>query len=311
MINESKYPINFPVPTYRNPAEKLTAISGIFRAGRKLRGYTQIDVANRLSTSQSWISKVESELGLPNADQWFDACQLFRINSDYSYCSGVIDNCQIAKDDIGMIYPDSYFKVPKKYARSAASRVRDIRPFIRFFQQQLGREALDQFLKSERIDPDFFLVLDNRISIQFVIKLLSELSRRGALYLAELQRLTAWVREPDAHGRLHQDYDMTSNARDVLSAWVLNSKHYDSNYEYSFVSDRTNAVTMTLTPRDHVESSVLRVAFLDDFICRYKKEYFKQFARYGKLYTQDVEVVDRECIFRGGSRCIYDISWHS
>ncbi len=309
MINAPQTSMTFQNPHQLNRAERLSAIAGIFRAGRKLRGYSQVDVAKYLGSSQSWISKVESAQLIPNADQWFDACQYFRISSEDSFYSGIIDNCQIASNKFDQVYPESHFKVPSKYKRLAASKVRAMRPLLRFFEKQLGPEALERYLISEKIDPDFFLVMDNQISIHFLIKLLSELNRQGVMTPANLEKLTEWVREPAAHGKLHHHYDKASSSKDALRDLIRNSQHYDSNFEYLLADETKDNLTLSITPYDHIDSKDLRADTLDDLICRYKKEYFKQFTKYGSYGEPAIELVDKECIFRGNSRCTYELRW--
>jgi transcriptional regulator with XRE-family HTH domain len=52
---------------------------------RKLRGFTQIDVAQRLGVDQTTVSKWENGEALPRADKLFDIADLYGVKVDDIY----------------------------------------------------------------------------------------------------------------------------------------------------------------------------------------------------------------------------------
>lgn len=68
-----------------------THTGSLFRDLRKLFGYTQIEMASRLNVSQSTISKVESEVFVPELTLWFDFVREFGILDPYCFYYGTAE----------------------------------------------------------------------------------------------------------------------------------------------------------------------------------------------------------------------------
>jgi DNA-binding XRE family transcriptional regulator len=72
-------------------SEMKTHTGSLFRDLRKLFGYTQIEMASRLNVSQSTISKVESEVFVPELTLWFDFVKEFGILDPYCFYYGTAE----------------------------------------------------------------------------------------------------------------------------------------------------------------------------------------------------------------------------
>lgn len=68
-----------------------THTGALFRDLRKLFGYTQVELAQRLKVSQSTISKVESEVFVPELTLWFDFVREFGILDPYCFYYGTAE----------------------------------------------------------------------------------------------------------------------------------------------------------------------------------------------------------------------------
>jgi transcriptional regulator with XRE-family HTH domain len=288
--------------TDRRQRNELTA--GIVRAGRKLRGLTQGELSQYLGPSQSWVSKIETGQLSPSAEEWFEMCRLFRIDAEASFRAGFIDNG--ISTTLGSPYPESHFKVPKHYRKNAASKVRALRPFLQYFSAKLGSNKLTAYMEHEKIDPDFFLVLDNQISINFLLKMASELNNQGLLSGSGLAHLTGYARKPDTHGKLRSYYDIAHNSQELLRDLIGNTRLYEANFAYTIDDERNNRLDISVTPHDHIDVNELQQQGLADLLCRYKQAYFEQFASYGSV-TGQIQISERECMFRGGKRCVYEV----
>ena len=107
------------------PYEKETALklAKITRAGRKLAGLTQLELAKGLDVTQGYISKLEKGLLIPSATHWFRFCETMSIPA-YSGQTGFIDQClKISLSDESQI---GLFKIPDIYSFSP----RDSRPHV-------------------------------------------------------------------------------------------------------------------------------------------------------------------------------------
>jgi DNA-binding XRE family transcriptional regulator len=71
--------------------EMKTHTGSLFRNLRTLFGYTQIEMASRLNVSQSTISKVESEVFVPELTLWFDFVREFGLLDPYCFYYGTAE----------------------------------------------------------------------------------------------------------------------------------------------------------------------------------------------------------------------------
>lgn len=81
-----------------------THTGSLFRDLRKLYGYTQVEMAEKLNVSQSTISKVESEVFVPELTLWFDFVREFGVLDPYCFYYGTaelrdIPNLSLANKD--------------------------------------------------------------------------------------------------------------------------------------------------------------------------------------------------------------------
>ena len=68
-----------------------TYTSDIFSDIRKFHGLTQIEMAEKLNVSQSAISKIESNVFVPELTLWFDLVRLFGILDPYCFYYGTVE----------------------------------------------------------------------------------------------------------------------------------------------------------------------------------------------------------------------------
>lgn len=76
---------------YKSEQETLQNISLIFKSIRKIKDFTQSDLAEILGVSQSYLSKIESANMMPSAYHWMLFCEYFCIHPN-SLFSGVIEH---------------------------------------------------------------------------------------------------------------------------------------------------------------------------------------------------------------------------
>lgn len=290
-------------------SEERTAakkISRIMRAARKELGLTQEMVSSRLGISQSALSKLEHGSLVPSAPQWFEFCEMTHISTD-SLISGYIEKIRPA--DLIESAREGSFKLPRKYARHRGSKVRALLPFLDFLQNSLGEEKLKEFLVSSRMDPDFFINLDNQISLEFCLDVARSLIQKKYLKAENISNLTRPVNTPSMHGFLRGKYGQEGNKKARLQLLLSNSKSYECNFHYTVQDLKPDHVVFSIRPEEHLEESSYRHdPDLGDFLCRYKKSYFERFTTYGEgndVVTPQIDEV--ECHYHGAPKCVYRI----
>ncbi|MGK5085057.1 helix-turn-helix transcriptional regulator [Bdellovibrionota bacterium FG-1] len=288
------------------PQEKQDVVrtARVIRAGRKLIGKDQRTIANLLQVSQAALSKIEAGILMPSTSQWFRLCQAFGIESEHSYKSGFIDNCSAATSE--PTYPESRFKIPQKYLRHQGSKVRAIRPLIRFFADKLGEARLLEYFKHLNIDPDFFVIYDNQLNIRFNLELVTWLIESGNLKRDEIATMTKPLDTAEMHGRLHNEYVHAATKKQLLRSLLGHITKYESNFSYAICDEKADLLTLSVTPSPEMKYFDYKGASLGSFLCDYKKEYVKRFTRYVGGSAAGVREI--ECHFKGMKRCLYEIN---
>ena len=281
--------------------QDLQRISRVMRAARKISGKNQVEIAKDLGISQSALSKFESAILIPSTSQWYKFCKTLNVDSLESFTLGTIDN-RIAATPSGS-YPETTFKIPKKYAHHQGSKVRAIRPFLDFFSSQIGEEKLERYLKESKVDSDFFVVQDNQLNIGFTIDIATHMINAGNLAKKDVSALTRPISQPRIHGALHNIYDSVSTEMALLQNLFENSKKYEINFDYKIENVTRKDLEVSITPAEHLEQFDYKSAVLGDFLCRYKKSYFQQFSTYKG--AKRVEIEEEHCHYKGADRCVY------
>ena len=136
------------------------------KAARKFRKLNQADVAQAIGCSQSARSKMEHNLLVPSAPQWFLFARFTSIAPE-SLETGVIDRHSKVKFNNDQV--SLGFKIPKKYRLYRAEKVREIYPFLQYLEKNLKPPLHKQFMLSTGLDAEFFLDFDNLISFQLFL----------------------------------------------------------------------------------------------------------------------------------------------
>lgn len=152
------------------------SLGPIMKAARKFRKFNQADVANAIGCSQSALSKMEHNLLIPSAPQWFMFSRFTAIPPE-SLENGIIDRkikIKFNSDDVSL-----GFKIPKKYRSQRSEKVREVYPFLQYIEKNMGKESLTEYLNYTGLDPEFFLDFDNLINFPLLADTMNFLIRQG------------------------------------------------------------------------------------------------------------------------------------
>jgi len=279
-------------------------ISLLFRAGRKDRGFSQLDVSQALGISQGTLSKLENGVLSPSATLWFDFCSLTGIPSD-SLLTGKIDHGHSLSGKI--LEPSDFFRIKSKYKIDSGSSVRSVLPFLIQAKANLGQKKSNSLIEHLGVDPDYFCNVDHSISISFLFDFWKELEKLRVLDRAKVLHFAVHSRAHEVHGPQFAGDLLSSSGTSGFVKLINRSRLYDRNFRYNALYAKgAGEVVLNVTPDAHMERH--RASHFDGwgkFICDYKKSYFLEFLK--KDPSVKVSMKEIECMFQGGGdRCAYE-----
>lgn len=276
----------------------------VIRAGRKLIGKGQAELAALLQVPQTQMADMEGGRLLPTALQWQLLCDAFGIDSEISYQMGIIDRCTDCHLDTSNA--TDAFSVSERYLGNRGSKVRTTRPFLKYFETQLGEQELKNYLDHVEMDADFFTVYDNQLNMGFTLDMSRAMILKGVLKKKDVSQLAAICGTVEVHGNLHSYYTQLKNAQKLLKSFLQNIGKYEVNFLYDILEEDDAGFALAITPTDHVHGFSYKDDVLGTFICDYKKQLIYQFIK--KITGISVDIQEPECHFKGEWRCLYRIT---
>lgn len=220
----------------------------LMKAARKFRKYNQSDVAKAIGCSQSALSKMEHNLLVPSAPQWFLFARFTKIPPE-SLESGVIDRHSVVRlnsDEVSLGY-----KLPKRYRINRAQKVREVYPFMVYLERIIDGQVFEQFMASVGIEPEFFLDFDNLINFQLLVDLINVYVRIGKTNESDLRDIADhgldgayWGQE--SFLRLRQ-----GSLKDLLSAYALDQRYFQTDFILRVEEDE-QGIIISYRPEPHL-----------------------------------------------------------
>lgn len=299
-----RYQHHFPSHDFPESEFITLNIRRVLRAARKQLALTQIEVASRLALDQSAYSRIESGSQMLTAPQWIEFCRLTRISPN-SITEGLIEIAPpVSPTELTPIRVGT-FKIPQKYGRSWGSKVRDALPYLRYFTTAYGNDRLSDYLENLKIDPDFFINLENVIDLDFQLDLARNLIQNNKLKKNNIGDLVSLAITPTIQGSLDCKYTDCQDLRSLLQIAVYNSRRYDQNFHYAITDSTSHHLDLSVAPTALLDDQNYRDDVLGDFLCRYKKQYLHQFISH---YTKtSPNLTETQCHFKGHKKCIYRV----
>ena len=235
-----------------NTLEKTEAqkFAKVLRASRKMKGVGQQELASTLGVSQSLLSKMENGIIIPSAPVWFYICKFLEIQSD-SGIKGYIDRRK--ESEVSNTNRLGSFRIPEKYSYLQGSMTRTSRPFLLYFAQRVGEKKTNEFIKGKKIDPDYFVILDVPLNINFNLDILRTLIASGNLKKKDIPEIASLMKTSFMHGELSSDYENEKDPRELLKALERNILKYDGNWKYSFNLNKKDRFEIECVPQPHLK----------------------------------------------------------
>lgn len=275
-------------------------IGKIMRALRKEQGMSQKEMATFVGLSQSDVSRLESGKQSMSLCDWLAYCEKMGIMAD-SAKIGYYE--RPSKTKLLDLNDPNPFKLPRKYLRDRGSKVRSSKLYMNFFTLSSGEAEVQKFLEFHKVDPDFFMNLDNQINASFPLSVFAMLVTKRKVNKDNVQRMAAAITNPSTHGHIHHKYEDIEKSITLIKALVNNIKFYDANFDYRISDQTADTIDITIAPNAHMVGIIKKMPEIEDGICHYLKSVFLSFSSYGG--KAPLKIQEKECLYRGGKKCAY------
>jgi transcriptional regulator with XRE-family HTH domain len=243
--------------------EQTYSVGPIMKAARKFKKFNQADVATAIGCSQSALSKMEHNLLVPSAPQWFLFSRFTAIPPE-SLETGVIDRHSLVKmnsDEVSM-----GFKIPKKYRSFRAEKVRELYPFFAHYEA-LGKE----FISTTGIDPEFFLDFDNLINYQLFLDAIDFFVKKGKGRPEDIRELVKLGQNKNYWDHYGVEWKKHHTTKDLLLEFVNSQIFFQVDFilkaEYS-----DEVFNLSYIPEKHAQVFAKDVSpEVSDYIKNYRK----------------------------------------
>lgn len=156
--------------------EQAYSIGPLMKAARKFKKFNQADVAQAIGCSQSALSKMEHNLLVPSAPQWFLFARFTSIPPE-TLETGIIDRHSKVKFNNDQV--SLGFKIPKRYRHFRASKVREVYPFLLYLDKKIYPPKGRDYVQMTGLENEFFLDFDNLVNFQLVLDTMDFMLKAG------------------------------------------------------------------------------------------------------------------------------------
>lgn len=229
--------------------QQVFSIGPLMKAARKFKKFNQADVAAAIGCSQSALSKMEHNLLVPSAPQWFLFARFTSIPPE-TLETGVIDRHSKVKFNNDQV--SLGFKIPKKYRHSRAEKVREIYPFLQYLEKKMNPPLHKEFILSTGLEPEFFLDFDNLISFQMVIDVIQYFISIGKSSLTDIRELVTFGQNEIYWNHFGIDWKKFDKVTDVLNAYAEHQVFFQADFQIK-VEESSGKILVSYYPEYHLK----------------------------------------------------------
>jgi len=235
--------------------DMTNTIGPLMKAARKFRKYNQADVAQAIGCSQSALSKMEHNLLVPSAPQWFLFARFTTIPPE-TLETGVIDRHTKVKFNNDQV--SLGFKIPKKYRHFRSEKVREIYPFLRYLEKKLTPPLHKEFIGSTGIDSEFFLDFDNLINFQLFVDAADFFIKQGKNSPAEIKGLVRFGQDDRYWDHYSVEWKKFDNIVSLLSEYANVQVFFQADFQLK-VENNQGRVTVSYFPEYHLKQLAAQI----------------------------------------------------
>ena len=245
--------------------EEAYTIGPIMKAARKFKKFNQADVAQAIGCSQSALSKMEHNLLVPSAPQWFLFSRFTSIPPE-SLETGIIDRHSKVKFNNDQV--SLGFKIPKRYRHFRASKVREIYPFLLYLEKHVSPEAAKEFVVSTEIDQEFFLDFDNLVNFQLFLDAAEFMIKHNKNNIKDIREVVQFQNKIywDHYG---VEWGKLGTISAVLTEYVNQQSYFQAEFQIK-LETQGNKILVSYFPEYHLkqigaQASAESVKFLNNY----------------------------------------------
>lgn len=260
------------------------SIGPIMKAARKFKKFNQADVAQAIGCSQSALSKMEHNLLVPSAPQWFLFSRFTAIPPE-TLETGIIDRHSLVKfnsDEVSL-----GFKIPKKYRSHRAEKVREVYPFMRYLEKAKGPDALKDYVTFTGIDSEFFLDFDNLINFQLLADTVQYFVKSGLNTPSQIEELVNYGQNDIYWNHYGVEWKKLTGTKDVLLEFVNEQLFFQTDFQLR-VEQTGDKVVLNYLPEYHLKQFKDMNDELMDFLNHYRKYSLQNLIR--RVLGKEIEV---------------------
>lgn len=235
--------------------EPNLAIGPLMKAARKFKKYNQSDVAHAIGCSQSALSKMEHNLLIPNAPQWFLFSRFTAIPPE-TIEMGVIDRhsrVKLNNDNVSI-----GFKLPKRYRTNRSQKVREIYPLFSYLEKIVDGVEFARFKERIGIDSEFFVDFDNLINFQLMVDIINYYVELNLTEPKDIQDLINFGQDDLYWDNFIEKWKGLENPQSVLSEFAKEQPFFQVDFKIQLDLGHNNFY-LSYLPEPHV------FHFLKDF----------------------------------------------
>ncbi len=246
--------------------ELNTTIGPIMKAARKFKKFNQSEVAKAIGCSQSALSKMEHNLLVPSAPQWFLFSRFTSIPPE-TLESGYIDRRNPVKfnsDEVSL-----GFKIPRRYRTQRAEKVRELYPFLKYLQKH-HLEEVQKFITTSEIDPEFFVDFDNLINFSLYANIIDSFIR---LRKDDYESVCAMASEGqddifwDSYG---DDWKNLKTVEELLAHFTRKQIYFQTDFQVT-LENKNGMIFISYRPEVHLKSFDDKDGRITQFLNYYRK----------------------------------------
>ncbi len=229
--------------------ELEVSIGPLMKAARKFRKFNQSDVADAIGCSQSALSKMEHNLLVPSAPQWFLFARFTAIPPE-TLETGFIDRHSKVKFNSDQV--SLGFKIPKRYRAFRSEKVRELYPFLQYLEKKMTPPLHLEYMKSLSLDPEFFIDFDNLINFQLILDTIDYFIKLGKNTHEDIQEIVRFGQNDVYWDHFGVEWKALSDVNTVLKEFSNQQVFFQTDFQLKVetISEKT---TISYFPEYHLK----------------------------------------------------------
>jgi transcriptional regulator with XRE-family HTH domain len=229
--------------------ELEVSIGPLMKAARKFRKFNQSDVADAIGCSQSALSKMEHNLLVPSAPQWFLFARFTAIPPE-TLETGFIDRHSKVKFNSDQV--SLGFKIPKRYRAFRSEKVRELYPFLQYLEKKMTPPLHLEYMNSLSLDPEFFIDFDNLINFQLILDTIDYFINLGKNTHEDIQDIVRFGQNDVYWDHFGVEWKTLADVNAVLKEFAHQQVFFQTDFQLKVetISDKT---TISYFPEYHLK----------------------------------------------------------